>query len=66
MTTTLATIAGPNGPRLLIRHDGRLHDAADGLGDGDVGDLFRRGQEAIDADPCQGERAQQHGPDPDA
>ncbi|MEA2619771.1 MAG: hypothetical protein QOC97_544 [Chloroflexota bacterium] len=49
MTTTLATIAGPTGPRLLIREDGTLYDVAGDLGAGDVGDLFRRGPEAVDA-----------------
>jgi 2-keto-4-pentenoate hydratase/2-oxohepta-3-ene-1,7-dioic acid hydratase in catechol pathway len=49
VTTTLATIAGPTGPRLLIREDGTLYDVAGDLGAGDVGDLFRRGPEAVDA-----------------
>jgi 2-keto-4-pentenoate hydratase/2-oxohepta-3-ene-1,7-dioic acid hydratase in catechol pathway len=52
MTTTLATVAGPDGPRLLVRHAGRLYAASDrpGSGDrGDVGDLFRRGPDAVDA-----------------
>ncbi len=49
MTTTLATVAGPTGPRLLIRDGGRLYDVAGDLGGGDLGDLFRRGPEAIAA-----------------
>jgi 2-keto-4-pentenoate hydratase/2-oxohepta-3-ene-1,7-dioic acid hydratase in catechol pathway len=49
VTTTLATVAGPTGPRLLIREGGGLYDVANDLGAGDVGDLFRRGPEAVDA-----------------
>jgi 2-keto-4-pentenoate hydratase/2-oxohepta-3-ene-1,7-dioic acid hydratase in catechol pathway len=49
VTTTLATVAGPTGPRLLIRDGSRLYDVASDLGAGDVGDLFRRGPEAVDA-----------------
>lgn len=49
MTTTLATVAGPTGPRLLIRTGDRLYDVAGDLGSGDLGDLFRRGPEAVDA-----------------
>jgi 2-keto-4-pentenoate hydratase/2-oxohepta-3-ene-1,7-dioic acid hydratase in catechol pathway len=47
MTTTLAAVASPDGPRLLILEDGRLYDA--GATDGDVGDLLRAGPAAIDA-----------------
>jgi 2-keto-4-pentenoate hydratase/2-oxohepta-3-ene-1,7-dioic acid hydratase in catechol pathway len=46
---TLATVARPMGPRLLIREGGRLYDVAGDLGAGDLGDLFRRGPEALDA-----------------
>ncbi len=58
MAITVATIAGSNGPRLAIRHEGRLYDgreisAASGIPDaidyGDLGDLFRAGTEAVDA-----------------
>jgi 2-keto-4-pentenoate hydratase/2-oxohepta-3-ene-1,7-dioic acid hydratase in catechol pathway len=49
VTTTLAAVAGPTSPRLLIRADDRLYDVPGDLGGGDVGDLFRRGQEAVDA-----------------
>jgi 2-keto-4-pentenoate hydratase/2-oxohepta-3-ene-1,7-dioic acid hydratase in catechol pathway len=46
MTTTLAVVAMPSGPRLLILEHGRLYDAG---ADGDVGDLFRAGPAAVDA-----------------
>ena len=49
MTTTLASVAGPTGPRLIARQDGRLYDVAAGAGIGDLGELFRRGPEAVDA-----------------
>ena len=48
--TTVATVAGPDGPRLLILEDGRLYDSgASARVRGDVGDLFRAGPPAIDA-----------------
>jgi 2-keto-4-pentenoate hydratase/2-oxohepta-3-ene-1,7-dioic acid hydratase in catechol pathway len=49
MTTTLASIADPTGPRLIARDDGRLYDVAAGAGVGDLGELFRRGPEAVNA-----------------
>lgn len=49
MTTTLASVAGPTGPRLIARAGGRLYDVAAGAGIGDLGELFRRGPEAVDA-----------------
>jgi 2-keto-4-pentenoate hydratase/2-oxohepta-3-ene-1,7-dioic acid hydratase in catechol pathway len=58
MTTTLATVAGPDGPRVLTRDGDRFYDLRDlgstsgthdGFGAGDVGDLFRRDPGAIDA-----------------
>jgi 2-keto-4-pentenoate hydratase/2-oxohepta-3-ene-1,7-dioic acid hydratase in catechol pathway len=57
MTTTLATVAGPDGPRVLVRDGVRFFDLSalgsttglgDGVGTGDVGDLFRRDPGAID------------------
>jgi 2-keto-4-pentenoate hydratase/2-oxohepta-3-ene-1,7-dioic acid hydratase in catechol pathway len=45
MTTTLAAVAGPGGPRLLMREGERLYEVAAG----DLGDLFRRGPEAVAA-----------------
>jgi 2-keto-4-pentenoate hydratase/2-oxohepta-3-ene-1,7-dioic acid hydratase in catechol pathway len=49
MSTTLASVAGPTGPRLIAREGGRLYDIAAGAGVGDLGELFRRGPEAVDA-----------------
>jgi 2,4-diketo-3-deoxy-L-fuconate hydrolase len=44
VTTTLAAVAAPDGPRLLILENGRLYDP--GV-DGDLGDLFRAGPHAL-------------------
>lgn len=49
MTAKLASLAGPSGPRLVAREGDRLYDVAAGTGIGDVGELFRRGPEAVDA-----------------
>jgi 2-keto-4-pentenoate hydratase/2-oxohepta-3-ene-1,7-dioic acid hydratase in catechol pathway len=49
MTTALASIAGPTGPRLVALEGERLYDVAAGAGVGDLGALFRRGPEAVDA-----------------
>jgi len=48
MPTTLASVAGPTGPRLVAREGGRLYDVAVGAGVGELGELFRRGPEAVD------------------
>jgi 2-keto-4-pentenoate hydratase/2-oxohepta-3-ene-1,7-dioic acid hydratase in catechol pathway len=48
MKATLASVAGPQGPRLVARQDGRFYDVAAGAGIGDLGELFRRGREAVD------------------
>jgi 2-keto-4-pentenoate hydratase/2-oxohepta-3-ene-1,7-dioic acid hydratase in catechol pathway len=60
VTTTLAAVAGSDGPQLLIRADGRLYDA--GGSGGDVGDLFRAGPPAIDAVHLTGQRLERQAP----
>ena len=56
--TALATVAGQEGPRLLLREEGQLYDLGDVVGRsggsganaaGDVGDLFRADSSATDA-----------------
>jgi 2-keto-4-pentenoate hydratase/2-oxohepta-3-ene-1,7-dioic acid hydratase in catechol pathway len=65
MTTTVATVAGADGPQLLIRQDDRLYDPGPISGVparsaslvlGDIGDLFRAGPLAIDALRSKAER----------